>query len=31
VINSELLVMFVMLDDEDPVRNVVEGHKIIKC
>ena len=31
MINSELLVMFVMLDDEGPVRNVVEGHKIIKC
>lgn len=28
--NNEVLVMFVILDGEDPVRNILERHKIVK-
>ena len=30
VSDSEVFVIFVTLDDENPVRNVAENHKIIK-
>jgi len=31
VSDSEVFFMFVILDDDDPARNVAERHKIIKC